>query len=137
MHKYHSRTSLTAATAPSKAPVRHAPVAGDKVRPTRFRVEHSVFEKKSSSRVLGVDTEFRKYTLSEVSRDDTDILWFWEVRLFPSNDTMTQLLNRPIRKSSPLCSRLLWTSCQSRQHLCLANACSPQRRRLTLPNETG
>lgn len=78
MRKYHGQT-LTAATAP---PVQPAPVAQDKVRPTRFRVEHSAFEKKSSSRVLGVDAEFRKYTLSEVSSSGTDILWFWEVRLF-------------------------------------------------------
>ena len=84
MHEYHEQTSSTAARAPSKAPVRPAPVAQDKVCPTWFRVEHSAFEKKSLSRVLGIDAEFRKYTLSEVSSSDsdTDILWFWEVRLF-------------------------------------------------------
>ena len=89
MRKYYEQTSLTAARAPSKAPVQPAPVAQDKVCPMRFRVEHSAFKKKSLLRVLGVDAEFRKYTLSEVSFSDldTDILWFWEVRLFwvPSN----------------------------------------------------
>ena len=140
MRKYHDQASSTAATAPSKAPVQPRPVAQDNVCPTRFRVEHAAFKKKSVSRVLGVDAEFRKYTLSEVSSDDTDILWFWEVRLFwvlSVKYTMTQLLNRPIRKSSPLYSRWLWTTFQSRQHLCLANACSRQRKRLTPTNETG
>ena len=135
MHQYHSQTSLT--TVP-EAPVRPSPVARGKTCPTRFRVEDSAFEKKkSSSQVLGVDAEFRKYTLSDVSSDDTDILWFWEVRCFSSNGTMTHLLNRPIRKSFPLCSPLLWTTSQSRQHPCLANAYFRQRRRPTLPNETG
>jgi hypothetical protein len=140
MREYHDQTSLTTTMAPSNAPVQPAPVAQDKVRPTRFRVEHPTFEKKSLSRALGVDAEFRKYALSEVSSSDTDILWFWEVRLFrvlSVKHTMTQLLNRPIRKSSPLCSRWLWTTSQSRQHLCLVNAYFRQRRRLTPPNEIG
>jgi len=140
MCKYHDQASLMAAMAPSKAPVQPHPVAQDNVRPTRFRVEHAAFKKKSMLRVLGVDAEFHKYTLSEVSSDDTNILWFWEVRPFwvlSIKYTMTQLLNRPIRKSSPLYSRWLWTTFQSRQHLCLANVCSCQRKRLTLTNETG
>ena len=135
MREYHDKFAM----APSKAPVQPTPVAQDKVRPTRYGVQHSALKKESMSRVLGVDAEYRKYTLSEVS-SDTDILWFWEVRLFlvlSVEHTMTPSLNRPIRKSSPLCSRWLWTTSQSRQHPCLANACSRQRRRLTPPNETG
>src|SRR6266581_2241626 len=118
-----------------EAPVQPTPVAGAKSCPTRFRIEHSAFEKKSSPQLLGIDAEFYKYT-SSMTSSDTDILLFWEVRLILLNGTITHLLNRLIRKSFPLYLRLPWTTSLSRQHLCLANVCSHQRRRLTLPNKT-
>jgi len=136
MREYHETTAM----APSMAPVQPAPVTRDKARPTRYEIKPSALKKKSVSRVLGIDAEYCKYTLSDVSVEGTDILSFWEVRLLwvlSVKYTMTPSLNRPIRKSSPLCSRWLWTTSQSRQHPCLPNASSRQRRRLTPPNETG
>jgi len=34
------------------------------------------------SQESSVETEFQKYTSGEVSSEETDILWFWEVRSF-------------------------------------------------------
>jgi hypothetical protein len=125
MCKYHSQISLTTTTTVSEAPTQPAIVIEGKSCPTWFRVEHSVIKKKLSPQLLSVEVEYHKYTLSE-SSSDTDILWFWEVRIFYflSNGVMTHVLNRPTRKSSQLCLQLLWTTSQSRQHLCLANASS-------------
>ena len=105
MHKYQEMVLLMAAMSPTMAAVQPAPAAQDEACPMQFKIQCPAFEEKSSQQVLGVEAKFQKYTLSDVSSKDTDILWFWEVRLFPLNDAMTQLLNRQIKKSTPLFSR--------------------------------
>jgi len=68
-----------AATVASDAPVQPPPIAGGKSCPTQFRMEYKTLP---SSQESSVKTEFRKYTSGEVSSEETDILWFWEVRFF-------------------------------------------------------
>ena len=70
---------VSAATVASDAPVQPPPIAGGKLRPTRFRMEYKTLP---SSQESSVETEFQKYTSGEVSSEETDILWFWEVRSF-------------------------------------------------------
>ena len=61
------------------SPVKPTPVATSKLLPTRFRVEHSVYEKKSSCWVT-VEAEYQKYVAGYISSEDTNIVQFWEVR---------------------------------------------------------
>jgi len=95
--------SLATATAGPEAPDQPTPVA----RWNRwnecltwYRVEHSMFKKKPLLQLSGVDAEYHKYTLSGLADGDIDIMWFWEVRPFLLNSTLTHLLNRPIRMHS-------------------------------------
>ena len=59
-----------------------------------------MFKKKPLLQLSGVDAEYHKYTLSGLADGDIDIMWFWEVRPFLLNSTLTHLLNRPIRMHS-------------------------------------
>ena len=76
----------TATTVP--APDQPASVAGARPHPTRFRVEQPTLTKKPSPQALSVEVEYRRYISSGTSSPDTDVLWFWEVRLFLSNGTI-------------------------------------------------
>jgi len=66
-------------TVASDAPVQPPPIAGGKSHPTQFRMEYKTSPLSQES---SVETEFQKYTSGEVSSEETDILWFWEVRSF-------------------------------------------------------
>ena len=84
MNRYRSLNSTsTAPTATPNSPDEPAPAPGARVKPlpTRFKVERSVYEKRTPDSFT-VDAEYRKYTSGENSSEGTDILWFWEVRLF-------------------------------------------------------
>jgi len=70
---------VSTATVASDAPVQPPPITGGKLRPTWFRMEYKTLP---SSQESSVETEFQKYTSGEVSSEETDILWFWEVRSF-------------------------------------------------------
>jgi hypothetical protein len=60
-----------------------APSTRVKSCPTRFKVECSVY-KKRPSHLFTVEAKYRKYVSADISSEETDILWFWEVRLiFP------------------------------------------------------
>ncbi len=70
--------------------VQPAPTARESIRPTRFHMPQSTLhETMPSSTETSVESEYRKYASSEVSSEGTDILLFWEVRLFQLNDAMT------------------------------------------------
>src|SRR5258707_15414511 len=56
-----------------------APVSGIKPAPTQFKVQDSVYNKKSTHREFSVESEFQKYTLGSIL-SETSILQFWEVR---------------------------------------------------------
>jgi len=138
MHQYHGSMPVGAATPASDTTTQSTPIAREKSCPTRFKAGRSVrHEPMPVVHGSSVDIEFRKYTSGEVSAKTTDILWFWEVRFFQLNGTMTESLHRPIRTSFRYCSRWLWTTCQSRQRRYPAREFSPQRRRRTPANETG
>ena len=137
MRRYHSRMSLATAAAAPEATDQPTPVARQHERPIHYRVEHSTFKKKPPVQLPGVDAEYSRYISSGLTNSDVDILWFWEVRLFSSNSTLTHLLNRPIRLCSRLYLRSLWTTYQFKQHLFLANGCFLRRRRRIRLNETG
>lgn len=74
-----SSTSKGAMTDPAPPPALPAPVSGVRPAPTRFKVQDSVFDKKSTHSEFSVEAEFQKYT-SGSSLPKTDILQFWEVR---------------------------------------------------------
>jgi hypothetical protein len=79
MKRYCGQNSTAAATAPLDSPVAHAPVTRSNRLPTRFKVQSSVYEKKSSN-VFTVEAEYWKYVSGQNTSEGTDILWFWEVR---------------------------------------------------------
>ena len=84
MNRYRSLNSTsTAPTATPNSSDEPAPAPGARVKllPTRFKVEHSVYEKRTPDSFT-IDAEYQKYTSGENSSEGTDILWFWEVRLF-------------------------------------------------------
>ena len=84
MNRYRSLNSTsTAPTATPNSPDEPVPAPGARVKPlpTRFKVERSVYEKRTPDSFT-IDAEYRKYTSGENSSEGTDILWFWEVRLF-------------------------------------------------------
>jgi hypothetical protein len=82
MRQYRGQTSLGTATVVPRAQVQPAPVTGKSLRPTRFNRGRSVRESGSAPEELSVEAEYRKYTSGEISTNDTDILWFWEVGPF-------------------------------------------------------
>ena len=61
---------------PSNEPT---PAVASTQRPMQYKVEHSVYKKKTSGS-FSVKAEFWKYALAETSSAETDILRFWEVR---------------------------------------------------------
>lgn len=71
-------------------PTRSTPTARETLPSTRFNVSRSTLYKSTPSpQELSVESEFRKYTSGEVTSEETDILWFWEVYFFSLNDAMT------------------------------------------------
>lgn len=78
MERYRGRNPSTATTSPNPSNEPTPAVASTR-RPTRYKVEHSVYKKKTSGS-FSVKAEFRKYALAETSSAETDILRFWEVR---------------------------------------------------------
>jgi len=85
MHRYHGQKSSAAATAVPTFPVQPSPIVRGRLPPTWFKVEHSVYEKKSSFQVFTVEAKFGKYALGETSLEETDILWFWEASFLSFN----------------------------------------------------
>jgi hypothetical protein len=56
------------------------PGARVKLHPMWFKVECSVY-KKEPSQSFTVEAKYQKYVSGDNSSKETDILWFWEVRL--------------------------------------------------------
>src|SRR5258707_11462710 len=82
MRRYHNQKSSTSEVSmtdplPSAQP---APVSGIKPAPTRFKVQDSIYNKKSTHCEFSVEYEFQKYTSGSISSEETSILRFWEVR---------------------------------------------------------
>ena len=81
MHQYHSqKSSISEATTDS--PLRDDPVSPLKIAPTRFKVQDSVYRKRSTRNTFSVDAEFQKYISGSISSEETNILRFWEVMTF-------------------------------------------------------
>jgi len=85
MHQYRDQKSSAAATAVPTFPIQPSPVVKGRPPPTWFKVEHSVYEKKSSFQAFTVEAEFRKYASGETSLEETNILQFWEVSFLSFN----------------------------------------------------
>ena len=62
------------------SPVRPAPGSVGEPAPTRFKIQDSVSNKKSTRNALTTEAEFQKYVSGPISSEETDILWFWEVK---------------------------------------------------------
>jgi len=118
-------------------PTQPAPVSGIKPAPTRFKVQDSVYNKKSTHREFSVESEFQKYTLGSISSEETSILRFWEVRYdWMVFDAMTHSLNRLIRRNSRRFSQSPWITFRSRQHLYHVSVYFLQQRTQTPQSET-
>ena len=61
-------------------PAQPAPVSGAKPAPMRFKVQDSVYNKKSTHDELSVEVEFKRYVSGSTTSEETGILRFWEVR---------------------------------------------------------
>jgi len=85
MRRYRGQKSSAAATAVPTFPVQPPPVVRGRPPPTRFKVERSVYEKKSSFQAFTVEAEFGKYASGETSSEETDILRFWEASFLSLN----------------------------------------------------
>ncbi len=85
MHWYCDQKSSAAATAVPTFPVEPSPVVRGRPPPTWFKVERSVYEKKSSFQAFTVEAEFGKYASGETSSEETDILQFWEASFLSFN----------------------------------------------------
>jgi hypothetical protein len=80
MHRYRNQTSSGDATAASNLPAAQpTPVATDEPSSTRFKIKHSVYDKKPTQ-ATSVEVEFRNYSTAGITSDKTGILRFWEVR---------------------------------------------------------
>jgi hypothetical protein len=79
MHRYHKEKSLTSEDM-TASPVRPAPSSVVKRAPTRFKVQDSVYKKRSTHNMPSVDAEFQKYVSDLISSEETDILSFWQVK---------------------------------------------------------
>lgn len=79
MHQYRDKKSSMSKVATPDPPPLPAPVSGLKPVPTRFKVQDSVYNKKSTQE-FSVDAEFQKYISGSISSEQTSILRFWEVR---------------------------------------------------------
>ena len=112
-------------------------VSGIKPAPTWFKVQDSIYNKKSTHREFSVESEFQKYTLGSISSEETSILRFWEVRYdWMVFDAMTHSLNRLIRQNSQCFSQSPWITFQSRQHLYHVSIYFLQQRTQTPWSET-
>jgi hypothetical protein len=80
MRQYRDEKSSTSEVATTAPPPRPAPVSGLKQVPTQFKVQDSVYSKKSTHNEFSVDAEFQKYISGSISSEETSILRFWEVR---------------------------------------------------------
>jgi hypothetical protein len=83
MRRYRRRNSSTPVVEVSNnsnPPVQPVPHPGGRAPPTRFKVERSAYESKSSLQEFTVEAEYRKYASGDLSSNKTDILKFWEVR---------------------------------------------------------
>jgi hypothetical protein len=82
MHQYRNqKLSMSKATI-TDSPVQDDLVPAVELAPTRFKVQDSVYKKKSTHNAFSVDVEFQKYILGSISSEETNILRFWEVRSF-------------------------------------------------------
>jgi hypothetical protein len=84
MRKYRNKTPKPSSskTTTTDPPVQPAPVpvvrSTFKPAPTRFRIQDSVFNKKTHNEFT-VEAEFQKYISDSMSSEESSILWFWEV----------------------------------------------------------
>ncbi len=85
MHRYHDQKSSAAVTAVPTFPVEPSPIVRGRPPPTWFKVERSIYEKKSSFQAFTVEAEFGKYASGETSSEETDILQFWEASFLSFN----------------------------------------------------
>ncbi|KAF8498973.1 hypothetical protein F5888DRAFT_1802387 [Russula emetica] len=76
MRQYRSQKSSMSEATMTDSPVQPDPVVS--VAPTRFKVQDSVYKKKSTRNVSSVDVEFQKYVSGPISSEETNILRFWE-----------------------------------------------------------
>jgi hypothetical protein len=61
-------------------PTRPAPVSGVKLALMRFKIQDSIYMKKSTPNEFSVEVKFQKYISGSISSEKTSILQFWEVR---------------------------------------------------------
>jgi hypothetical protein len=80
MRRYRNQKESTSEVETTDPPARPAPVSGVKPAPTRFKVQDSVYNKKSTHNEFSVEVEFQKYISGSMSSEETSILRFWEVR---------------------------------------------------------
>ena len=80
MRRYRNQKSSTSEAAMANTPAQPAPVSWAKPAPTRFKVQDSVYNKKSTPGEFSVEAEFQKYIAGSISSEETSILQFWEVR---------------------------------------------------------
>jgi len=70
--------------------VQPTPTARESIRLMWFHMPQSTLhETMPLSTQISIESEYQKYASGEVSSEGTDILLFWEVRLFQLNDAMT------------------------------------------------
>jgi hypothetical protein len=82
MRQYRNQKLSTSKATITDSPVRDDLVPAVELAPTRFKVQDSVYKKKSTRNAFSVDIEFQKYISGSISSEETNILWFWEVRSF-------------------------------------------------------
>jgi hypothetical protein len=82
MKVYRAKSMRAPATTPSLS-VRSSPVkrrlSVSRAPRSKFEIDASDYERRPKARDLTIDAEFRRYTLGDLSYDDSDILHFWEV----------------------------------------------------------
>ena len=89
MHQYHNQKSSTSKVATTHSPAQPALVSKAKPTPTQFKVQDSVYNKKSTHNESSVEAKFQKYASGSISSEETSILQFWEVRYGMVFDTTT------------------------------------------------
>lgn len=82
MCQYHSQESSMSEATITDSSIQPALVSMAQQAPTWSKVQDSVYNKRSTCNTFTVEAEFQKYVLGLILSEDTNILWFWEVRWF-------------------------------------------------------
>src|SRR6267154_5387615 len=80
MRQYRNQKSSMSEATTTNFPLQDEPVSVVKLAPTQFKVQDSVYRKKSICNAFSVDVKFQKYISGSISFKETNILRFWEVR---------------------------------------------------------